>query len=226
MFVAVVVILAFVLLTAVFRSLLIPLIASALNLLSVVAALGAITAVFTRGWGASLLGLSGTGPVDAFLPVVMFSVLFGLSMDYEVYTVSRMHEEWRRLRSRPEGAAWRNHAAVTAGQAHSTRVVTAAAGIMIVVFGSFLPGGHHLLQEFGFGLGFSVLIDALLIRSMLLPAVMHLIGPANWYLPARLARILPRLDIEAAEAGGPGETGGAFGTVPGPHEAADPPRTR
>jgi RND superfamily putative drug exporter len=147
-------------------------------------------------------------------------------MDYEVYTVSRMHEEWRRLRSRPQGAAWRNHAAVTAGQAHSTRIVTAAAGIMILVFGSFLPGGHHLLQEFGFGLGFSVLIDALLIRSMLLPAVMHLIGPANWYLPARLARILPRLDIEAAETGGPGETGGADGTVPGPHEAAEPPRTR
>ena len=225
LFVAVVVILAFVLLTAVFRSLLIPLVASALNLLSVVAALGAIAALFTRGWGGSLLGLSGTGPVDAFLPVVMFSVLFGLSMDYEVYTVSRMHEEWRRLRSRPEGAAWRNHAAVTAGQAHSTRIVTAAAGIMILVFGSFLPGGHHLLQEFGFGLGFSVLIDALLIRSMLLPAVMHLIGPANWYLPARLARILPRLDIEAAATGGPGETGGTDGIAPGPHEAAEPPRT-
>jgi hypothetical protein len=95
----------------------------ALNLLSVVAALGAITALFTSGWSGSLLGLSGTGPVDAFLPVVMFSVLFGLSMDYEVYTVSRMHEEWRRLRSSPEGAAWRNHAAVTAGQVHSTRIV-------------------------------------------------------------------------------------------------------
>ena len=165
LFVAVVVIL----LAAVFRSLLIPLVASALNLLSVVAALGAITAVFTRGWGASLLGLSGTGPVDAFLPVVMFSVLFGLPMDYEVYTVSRMQEEWQRLRSRPEDPARRNHAAVTAGQARSTRIVTAAAGIMILVFGSFLPGGHHLLQEFGFGLGFSVLIDAILIRSMLLP---------------------------------------------------------
>lgn len=226
LFVAVVVILAFVLLAAVFRSLLIPLVASALNLVSVVAALGAITAVFTRGWGAALLGLPGTGPVDAFLPVVMFSVLFGLSMDYEVYTVSRMQEEWRRLRSHPGAPAWRNHAAVTAGQAKSTRIVTAAAGIMILVFGSFLPGGHHLLQEFGFGLGFSVLVDALLIRSMLLPAVMHLIGPANWYLPAWLGRGLPRLDIEAGEAGGPGEARGGDGTVPGPHEAADPPRTR
>ncbi len=214
LFVAVVVILAFILLAAVFRSLLIPLVASALNLLSVVAALGAITAVFTKGWGASLLGLSGTGPVDAFLPVVMFSVLFGLSMDYEVYTVSRMQEEWRRLRSRQESATWRNHAAVTTGQAHSTRIVTAAAGIMILVFGSFLPGGHHLLQEFGFGLGFSVLIDALLIRSMLLPAVMHLIGPANWYLPARVGRALPRFDVEAGGADAP--------TPIGPREPARP----
>ena len=215
LFVAVVVILAFILLAAVFRSLLIPLTASALNLISVVAALGAITAVFTKSWGASLLGLSGTGPVDAFLPVVMFSVLFGLSMDYEVYTVSRMQEEWQRSRSRPEDPAWRNHAAVTAGQAHSTRIVTAAAGIMILVFGSFLPGGHHLLQEFGFGLGFSVLIDAILIRSMLLPAVMHLIGPANWYLPARLGRALPRLDIEAGEADAPAPTGHREPTRPG-----------
>jgi RND superfamily putative drug exporter len=126
-----------------------------------------------------------------------------------------MQEEWRRLRSRPEGAAWRNHAAVTAGQAHSTRIVTAAAGIMILVFGSFLPGGHHLLQEFGFGLGFSVLIDALLIRSMLLPAVMHLIGPANWYLPARLARALPQLDIEAAEGDGAAVTVPREPTRPG-----------
>jgi RND superfamily putative drug exporter len=220
LFVAVVVILAFALLTAVFRSLLIPLAASALNLLSVVAALGAISAVFTRGWGGSLLGLSGTGPVDAFLPVVMFSVLFGLSMDYEVYTVSRMHEEWRRLGRDAAGEAgefrdpaWRNHRAVTAGQAHSTRIVAAAAGIMILVFGSFLPGGHHLLQEFGFGLGFSVLIDALIIRSMLLPAAMHLIGPANWYLPAWLARVLPRLDIEAGQA--------SRNRAPVPHVAAD-----
>ena len=214
LFIAVVVILAFILLTAVFRSLLIPLVASALNLLSVVAALGAITAVFTKGWGGSLLGLSGTGPVDGFLPVVLFSVLFGLSMDYEVYTVGRMHEEWRRLH-RPgavfsgESDVRLNHLAITGGQAHSNRVVLAAAGIMILVFGSFLPGGHHLLQEFGFGLGFSVLVDALLIRSLLLPAVMHLIGPANWFLPARLGRVLPRLDIEAGEdAATGGGTGG------------------
>jgi RND superfamily putative drug exporter len=202
LFVIVVVILAFILLTAVFRSLLIPLVASVLNLLSVAAALGAISAVFTKGIGASLIGLAGTGPVDGFLPVIMFAVLFGLSMDYEVYTVSRMHEEWRRRTDEHQGpltkarAALLNHQAVNAGQSASTRIVVAAAGIMILVFGSFLLGGHHLLQEFGFGLGFSVLLDALVIRSLLLPALMHLIGPANWALPTWLDRVLPRLDIE------------------------------
>jgi RND superfamily putative drug exporter len=195
-FIAVVVILAFVLLAAVFRSLLIPLTAAVLNLLSVGAALGAVNAVFNWGWGASLLGLTGRGPVDAFLPVIMFSVLFGLSMDYEVFTVSRMHEEWRA--SRQAGASGpRNHLAVTLGQAKSNRVILAAAGIMILVFGSFLLGGHRLLQEFGFGLAFSVLVDALVIRSLLLPAVMHLIGPANWALPDWLDRVLPHLGIEA-----------------------------
>lgn len=214
LFVAVVVILAFVLLMAVFRSVLIPLVASLLNLVSVAAALGAITAVFTKGWGAALIGLSGTGPVDAFLPVVMFSVLFGLSMDYEVYTVSRMHEQWRRLNRENSAeparaddphysrlrAIWLNHRAVTLGQQHSTRIIAAAAGIMVTVFGSFLIGRHHLLQEFGFGLGFSVLVDALLLRSLLLPALMHLIGPANWRLPAGLARLLPHLDIDSEPA--------------------------
>jgi len=198
LFIAVVVLLAFVLLAAVFRSLLIPVVASVLNLLSVGAALGAINAVFNWGWGASLLGLTGTGPIDAFLPVIMFSVLFGLSMDYEVFTVSRMQEEWRDLpQSGPAGQ--RNHLAVTLGQAKSSRIIIAAAGIMILVFGSFLLGGHRLLQEFGFGLAFSVLVDALVIRSLLLPAVMHLIGPANWALPNRLDHMLPHLDIEPGQ---------------------------
>ncbi|MGD0067526.1 MAG: MMPL family transporter [Streptosporangiaceae bacterium] len=207
LFIAVVVLLAFVLLAAVFRSLLVPVVASVLNLLSVGAALGAINAVFNWGWGASLLGLTGTGPIDAFLPVIMFSVLFGLSMDYEVFTVGRMHEEWRRLSrsgtgdiksgTRPE--VQRNHLAVAVGQAKSNRIIIAAAGIMILVFGSFLLGGHRLLQEFGFGLAFSVLIDALVIRSLLLPAAMHLIGPANWALPNRLDRMLPHLDIEPGQ---------------------------
>ena len=210
LFIAVVVLLAFVLLAAVFRSLLIPVVASVLNLLSVGAALGAINAVFNWGWGASLLGLTGTGPIDAFLPVIMFSVLFGLSMDYEVFTVGRMHEEWRRLHRPGTGdiasggrEVQFNHLAVALGQAKSNRIIIAAAGIMILVFGSFLLGGHRLLQEFGFGLAFAVLIDALVIRSLLLPAVMHLIGPANWALPNRLDHMLPHLDIEPGQGDDP-----------------------
>ncbi len=206
-FITVVVLLAFLLLLVVFRSLLVPLVASVMNLLSVGAALGAVNAVFNWGWGSSVLGLSGTGPVDAFIPVIMFSVLFGLSMDYEVFTVSRMQEEWHDLHfsevgglaARSGRGPMRNHLAVLIGQAKSSRIIAAAAGIMIVVFGSFLLGGHRILQEFGFGLGFSVLVDALLIRSLLLPALMHLIGPANWALPGWLDRILPSLAIEAEE---------------------------
>jgi putative drug exporter of the RND superfamily len=195
LFIAIVVLLAFLLLAAVFRSLLIPLGASVMNLLSVGAALGAMNAVFNWGWGSSLLHLSGTGPVDAFLPVLIFSVLFGLSMDYEVYLVSRIQEEWHH--GTGATAAKRNHLAVTTGQARSGPVIAAAAGIMILVFGSFMFGAREL-AEFGFGLGFSVLIDALLIRGLLVPALMHLSGPANWVLPGWLDRILPRLAIEAA----------------------------
>lgn len=207
LFIAVVVFLAFLLLIAVFRSLLIPLVASAMNLLSIGAALGAMNAVFTWGWGGSILGLSNTGPVDAFLPVIMFSVLFGLSMDYEVYLVSRMQEEWRHLvrtESRSvEGlngrAARRNHQAITLGQAKSGRIIAAAAGIMILVFGSFILDFDRPLQEFGFGLGFAVLVDALVIRSLLTPAIMHLIGPANWTMPSWLGRVLPNLSVEVDE---------------------------
>ena len=220
-FIAVVVILAFLLLAAVFRSLLIPLTAAVLNLLSVGAALGALNAVFNWGWGASLLGLTGTGPIDAFLPVIMFSVLFGLSMDYEVFTVSRMQEEWRQwvdpgdglVTSADRSDVHRNHLAVTLGQAKSSRVIIAAASIMILVFGSFLLGGHRLLQEFGFGLAFSVLVDALVIRSLLLPAVMHLIGPANWALPNWLGRVLPHLSIERGHEDPEPRIGDGIGAV-------------
>jgi len=196
LFIVIVVLLAFLLLMAVFRSLLIPLVASAMNLLSVGAALGAMNAVFSWGWGSKLLHLSGTGPVDAFLPVLIFSVLFGLSMDYEVYLVSRIQEEWHH--GTGTTPAKRNHRAVTTGQSRSGPVIAAAAGIMILVFGSFMFGAREL-AEFGFGLGFSVLVDALLIRSLLVPALMHLIGPANWALPRWLDRILPNLAIEATE---------------------------
>jgi RND superfamily putative drug exporter len=180
-FIAVVVLLAFLLLMTVFRSLLIPLVAAVMNLLAVGAALGALNAVFNWGWGSSILRLSGTGPIDAFIPVLLFSVLFGLSMDYEVYLVSRIQEEWHNLHHTPTAAlagraTRRNHQAVTTGQANSGEIIAAAASIMILVFGSFLIGDNRVLQEFGFGLAFAVLADALVIRSLLVPALMHLIG--------------------------------------------------
>jgi RND superfamily putative drug exporter len=207
LFIAVVVILAFILLLAVFRSLLIPLVASAMNLLSVGAGLGALNAVFNWGWGSSALGLSGTGPIDSFVPVLMFSVLFGLSMDYLVFLVSRIQEEWHQLHHTPTPdltaingrGVRRNHQAITLGVASSGRIIAGAATIMILVFGSFLLGGHRILAEFGFALGFSVLIDALVIRGLLVPALMHLIGPANWVLPGWLDRVLPRLTLEPAD---------------------------
>jgi RND superfamily putative drug exporter len=212
-FIAVVVLLAFLLLMAVFRSLLIPLAASVMNLLSVGAALGAMQAVFGWGWGGSLLHLSGTGPIDAFLPVLIFSVLFGLSMDYEVYLIGRVQEEWARgLGGAGSSAARRNHRAIIAGQAASGPVIAAAAGIMILVFGSFMFGGARELAEFGFGLAFSVLVDALLVRSLLVPALMHLIGPANWALPRWLDRIVPQLSVETAAPAHPVETSGSEAT--------------
>jgi RND superfamily putative drug exporter len=139
----------------------------------------------------------------------MFSVLFGLSMDYEVYLISRIQEEWHRL-VRAEGprssgvkrAAWRNHQAVVIGQAKSGRIVAAAAAVMVLVFGSFILGGQRSLQEFGFGLGFSVLVDAMIIRSLLVPAVMHIIGPANWSMPSWINRALPDISVESESRSG------------------------
>jgi RND superfamily putative drug exporter len=205
-FIAVVVLLAFLLLTMVFRSLLIPLVASIMNLLSIGAGLGALNAVFNWGWGASIFGLNGTSPIDAFIPVLMFSVLFGLSTDYEIYLVSRIQEEWRRRDDHdrrgsvgPLGASDHNHRAIVTGQAKSGRIIAGAAMIMVLVIGSFLLSGERILQEFGFGLAFAIFIDALVIRSLLVPAIMHLIGPANWSLPRWLDRILPNLSIEGGD---------------------------
>jgi RND superfamily putative drug exporter len=192
LFIAVVVLLAFVLLMAVFRSLLIPLVASIMNLLSIGAGLGVLNAVFNWGWGSSLLGLTGTSPIDAFIPVLMFSVLFGLSTDYEIYLVPRIQEEWRTS----DGD---NSRAIVDGQGKSGRIIAGAAMIMVLVFGSFLLSGERILQEFGFGLAFAVFVDAMVIRSLLVPAIMHLIGPANWYFPRWLDRMLPNLSIEAGE---------------------------
>jgi putative drug exporter of the RND superfamily len=192
LFIAVVVIVAFLLLMVVFRSLLIPAVASIMNLLSVGAALGIMNAVFEWGWGSSLLGISRTGPVEVFIPVIMFSVLFGLSMDYEVFLVSRMQEEWIVTHD--------NRLAVTKGQTETGRVITAAALIMILVFLSFLLGGNIIIQQFGIGLAGAIIVDAFIVRTVLVPSLMHLSGNANWWMPKRLDAVLPHFAVEAPEA--------------------------
>ncbi len=191
LFIAVVVALGFLLLMAVFRSLLIPLTASVMNLLSVGAALGIMNAVFAWGWGRSLFRISATAPVEVFVPVIMISILFGLSMDYQVFLVSRIHEEWVKCRD--------NNEAVTLGQAATGRVITAAATIMILVFASFALGDSIVIKQFGLGLAGAILVDAFIVRTVLVPALMHIFGKANWWLPGWLDRALPQLNVEGAD---------------------------
>ena len=195
-FVGVVVILAFLLLMVVFRSLLVPLVASIMNLLSIGAALGVMTAAFQWGWGKPLLGFTRAGPIEVFLPVLMFAILFGLSMDYEVFLVSRMHEEWVRT-----GDSQRS---VTVGQAETGRVITAAALIMILVFVSFILGGQIVIKEVGLGFSAAIFVDAFVIRTVLVPALMHVLGRANWWLPKWLDRILPTLHVEPEDTAAAG----------------------
>ncbi len=190
LFIGVVVLLSFLLLTAVFRSLLIPALAAVMNLLTAGAAFGLITAVFQWGWGASLLGIDKTGPIEAFVPVMVFAIVFGLSMDYQVFLVSRIFEEWHRRGD--------NREAVTHGLAATGKTITAAAAIMILVFGSFMLGGERIIMLFGLGLAGAVLLDALIVRSVLVPGLMLLAGKANWWLPRSLDRVLPRLNVEGS----------------------------
>lgn len=191
LFIGVIVLLGFILLMAVFRSLLIPLTASVMNLLSVGAALGLMNVIFEWGWGRSLFAIPATAPVEVFVPVLMISILFGLSMDYEVFLVSRIHEEWVRTRD--------NRLAVTLGQAATGRVITAAALIMILVFASFALGPSVIIKQFGLGLAGAIIIDAFIVRTILVPSLMHLFGNANWWLPRRLDRIIPQLNVEGAD---------------------------
>jgi RND superfamily putative drug exporter len=190
LFIGVVVLLSFLLLMTVFRSIAIPLTAALMNLLSAGAAFGVVTAIFQNGWGASLIGIDKTGPIEAFLPVLMFPILFGLSMDYEVFLVSRIYEEWHRRRD--------NREAVAHGLAATGRTITAAAAIMVLVFGAFVLGGERIIKLFGIGLGGAVLLDAAIVRSALVPAVMLMLGDLNWKLPSFLDRILPHLKIEGS----------------------------
>jgi RND superfamily putative drug exporter len=147
-----------------------------------------LVAVFQWGWLGGLVGVNRAGPVEAFLPVMMFAILFGLSMDYQVFLVSRMHEEWLRTND--------NREAVRLGLARTGKTITAAALIMIVVFASFILGGERIIKEFGIGLAVGILVDALIIRMAIVPAVMRLFGKSNWWFPASLDRVLPRLGLE------------------------------
>jgi RND superfamily putative drug exporter len=183
--------LAFILLLVVFRSLLIPLVASILNLLSFGVALGVMTAAFQFGWGKSLLGFAQAAPTQSWIPAIMFAVLFGLSTDYEVFLVSRMHEEWTLTGD--------NKRAVIRGQAETGRVITAASLIMILVFAAFILTGQEAIMQIGLGFAAAIFVDAYVIRTVLVPSVMHMLGRANWWLPAWLDRLLPRLHVEPAE---------------------------
>ncbi len=187
LFFGLVILLSALLLFVIFRSLVIPVQAAIMNLLTIGASLGVTVAVFQEGWFASVLGVQ-KGPIEAWVPVLMFAVVFGLSMDYEVFLISRVREEWLR-----GGDA---SAAVGDGIALTGRVISAAAAIMICVFLSFTLGDQRTLKEFGFGLAVAVLLDALVVRCMLLPAVLELLGPVTWRLPRWLDSPLPHINIE------------------------------
>ena len=187
-FIAAVVGLSFLLLTAVFRSVLVPLKAALMNLLSIGAAYGVVVAVFQWGWGKSLIGLEETVPIVSFVPMFMFAVLFGLSMDYEVFLLSRIREEHLEGRD--------NRTSVITGISSTARVITSAALIMICVFSGFVLGPQPLVKMFGVGLATAVFVDATIVRVILVPATMRLMGEANWWMPRWLDRLLPNLDIE------------------------------
>jgi RND superfamily putative drug exporter len=192
LFIGVIILLGCLLLMIAFRSILVPLTAAAMNLLAAGAAFGLVTAVFQWGWDLGVIPIGRDGPIEAFLPVMLLAILFGLSMDYQVFLVSRIHEEWSHTHD--------NDQAVRVGQADTGRVITSAAMIMVLVFGSFLLQGQRVISEFGIGLAGAVLLDAFVLRTVLVPALMHLFGKANWWLPNGLDRVLPHMSVDPSEA--------------------------
>ncbi|MDQ0751480.1 RND superfamily putative drug exporter [Streptomyces africanus] len=190
-FVGVVIGLGCLLLLLAFRSIGIPLKAAAMNVAAVASAFGVVTAMFQWGWGSELLGLGSAGPIEPFLPVIMVSVLFGLSMDYQVFLVSRMYEEWLETGD--------NRRAVRVGLAETSRVINSAAVIMISVFLAFVLSGDRVIAMFGIALAAAVALDAFVLRTLLVPALMHLLGGANWWLPRWMDKRLPRISIEPPE---------------------------
>ncbi|MFI1394778.1 MMPL family transporter [Streptomyces sp. NPDC020681] len=191
LFVGVVIALGCLLLLLAFRSIGIPLKAAVMNVAAVASSFGIVVAIFQWGWGSELLGLGRAGPIEPFLPVIMVSVLFGLSMDYQVFLVSRMYEEWLETGD--------NRRAVRVGLAETSRVINSAAVIMISVFLAFVLSGDRVIAMFGIALAAAVALDAFVLRTLLVPALMHMLGGANWWLPRWLDRRLPRISIETPE---------------------------
>ena len=179
--------LSFLLLMVVFRSLLVPLKAVIMNLLSIAAAYGVTVALFQWGWGSDITDVQ-PGPIEPWVPMMLFAVVFGLSMDYEVFLLSRIREEWRRTGD--------SRTSVADGLAATAKVITAAAAIMVVVFGSFMLEFERTMKMMGTGLAVAILFDATIVRMVLVPATMELLGDRNWWLPRWLDRILPNLDVE------------------------------
>jgi RND superfamily putative drug exporter len=159
-----------------------------MNLLSVGAAYGVIVAVFQWGWLGSVINIGKTGPIDPWIPLMLFTILFGLSMDYEVFLLSRVREEWRRSGD--------NATAVADGIASTGRIITAAAAIMVCVFASFVLGDQRVLKVFGLGMATAIFVDATLVRMVLVPSTMELLGNSNWWFPRWLDRIVPAISVE------------------------------
>ncbi len=195
LFFIVVIGLSLILLTAVFRSVVVPLKAALMNLLSIGVAFGAVVAVFQWGWFGDLIGVSQTGPVESYLPMILFGIVFGLWIDYEVFLLSRVHEEYTRT-----GNARRS---MLDGIDGSGKVIAAAGGIMATVFFAFVLGDARVIKELGFGLGVAVVGDAFIVRLILVSAVMTLLDRWAWYMPAWLDRILPKLHVEGEASDGP-----------------------
>jgi RND superfamily putative drug exporter len=186
-----VLILSFLLLMTVFHSVVVPLKAVIMNMLSIGAAFGAIVAVFQWGIGGDIIGVGKEGPIEAWAPMMLFAIVFGLSMDYEVFLLTRVREEYDRTGD--------NGRAVADGLAATGRVISAAAAIMICVFGAFVLGDDRAVKLLGFGLAFAIFIDATIVRLALVPSAMELLGKANWWAPAWLVRVLPTIRVDSVE---------------------------
>jgi RND superfamily putative drug exporter len=192
--------LSFILLTILFRSVVVAAKAAAMNLLSIGASFGVLVMIFQWGWFGDVIGVGREGPIEAFLPMMLFAVLFGLSMDYEVFLVSRVREEYVKSGD--------NSDAVARGLAVTSRVISAAAAIMIAVFLSFALSDQRVIKEFGIGLAVAIFMDATIVRLVLVPSVMQLMGDANWWMPRWLDRAIPQIGVEGPAAAPPAPVAG------------------